>query len=175
MYPLYKGGIRLKDTLCIYPGSFDPITLGHVDIIRRAAGIFSEIVVAVLRNPSKPGCFPIEKRVEMIQKACGDIPNVLVDCFEGLLVDYMKEKHGTVVIRGLRAVSDFDTEFKMAQVNRQIYPHMETLFMMTSPQHAYISSSVVREIAAFGGEVASLVPESILEDIYQKFPRSKAD
>lgn len=175
MHPPCKGGIRLKETLCIYPGSFDPITLGHVDIIRRSAGIFSKVVVAVLRNPNKPGCFPIEKRVQMIQKACSDIPNVLVDCFEGLLVDYMKEKHGTVVIRGLRAVSDFDTEFQMAQVNRQIYPPMETLFMMTSPRHAYISSSVVREIAAFGGDVATLVPETILGDIHEKFPRSKAD
>ena len=165
----------MKDTLCVYPGSFDPITLGHVDIIRRAALIFPRVVVAVLRNPNKLGCFPVEKRMDMIEKACADIPGVQADCFEGLLVDYMKEKHGTVVIRGLRAVSDFDSEFQMAQVNHQISPEMETLFMMTSPQHGYISSGVVREIAAFGGDVSSLVPFSILEDIYQKFPRRKAD
>ena len=162
------------ETLCVYPGSFDPITLGHVDIIRRAALIFPKVIVAVLRNPNKLGCFPVEKRMEMIQKACQDIPGVTVDCFEGLLVDYMKEKHGTVVIRGLRAVSDFDSEFQMAQVNHQISPELETLFMMTSPQHGYISSSVVREIAAFGGDVASLVPPNILQDIYQKFPRTSA-
>jgi pantetheine-phosphate adenylyltransferase len=162
------------ETLCVYPGSFDPITLGHVDIIRRAALIFPRVVVAVLRNPNKLGCFSIEKRVEMIEKACTDIPGAQVDCFEGLLVDYMKEKHGTVVIRGLRAVSDFDSEFQMAQVNHQISPELETLFMMTSPQHGYISSSVVREVAAFGGDVSSLVPLSILQDIYQKFPRLKA-
>jgi len=146
-----------------------------VDIIRRAAGIFPKVVVAVLRNPNKPGCFSLEKRVEMIRKACNDIPHVFVDCFEGLLVDYMKEKHGTIVIRGLRAVSDFEAEFQMAQVNRQMYPHMETLFMMTSPEHAYISSSVVREIAAFGGNIESFVPEVILTDIYQLFPRLQAD
>jgi pantetheine-phosphate adenylyltransferase len=163
------------ETLCVYPGSFDPITLGHVDIIRRAALIFPHVVVAVLRNPNKLGCFPIEKRVEMIEKACTDIPGTAVDCFEGLLVDYMKEKHGTVVIRGLRAVSDFDSEFQMAQVNHQISPELETLFMMTSPQHGYISSSVVREVAAFGGDVSSLVPLSILQDIYQKFTRLQAD
>ncbi len=159
------------ETLCVYPGSFDPITLGHVDIIRRAALIFPRVVVAVLRNPNKLGCFTVEKRMEMIEKACIDIPGVAVDCFEGLLVDYMKEKHGTVVIRGLRAVSDFDTEFQMAQVNHQISPELETLFMMTGPQHGYISSSVVKEIAAFGGDISSLVPASILQDIYQKFPR----
>ncbi len=163
------------EAFCVYPGSFDPITLGHVDIIRRAALIFPRVIVAVLRNPNKLGCFPVEKRMEMIQKACYDIPCVQVDCFEGLLVDYMKEKHGTVVIRGLRAVSDFDSEFQMAQVNHQISPELETLFMMTSPQHAYISSSVVREIATFGGDVSSLVPVSILQDIYQKFPHLKAD
>ena len=163
----------MKELLCIYPGSFDPITLGHVDIIRRAAGIFPQVIVAVLRNPNKPGCFPIDQRVIMIQKTCGDMHNVLVDCFEGLLADYMKEKQGTVVIRGLRAVSDFEAEFQMAQVNRQINPQMETLFMMTSPEYAYISSSVVREIAAFGGEIASFVPEAILTDIYQKFPNQK--
>ncbi len=146
-----------------------------MDIIIRAAGIFPKVIVAVLRNPNKPGCFPLEKRVEMIQKACSDIMNVFVDCFEGLLVDYMKEKHSSVVIRGLRAVSDFEAEFQMAQVNRQMYAPMETLFMMTSPEHAYISSSVVREIAAFGGDIESFVPKAILTDIYQKFPRLQAD
>ncbi len=165
----------MKDALCIYPGSFDPITLGHVDIIKRAALLFPKVIVAVLRNPSKSGSFPVEERVALIKKACADLSNVQVDCFEGLLVDYMKEKHGTVVIRGLRAVSDFDSEFQMAQVNRQIYPHMETLFMMTSPEHAYISSSVVREIAAFGGDVSSMVPQTILADIYQRFTKANAD
>lgn len=156
-------------TCCVYPGSFDPITLGHVDIIRRAAGIFPKVTVAVLRNPYKPGWFPLEKRVEMIKKACADISNVEVDCFEGLLVDYIKTQHGAVVIRGLRAVSDFESEFQMAQVNHQISPELETLFMMTGPQYGYISSSVVREVASFGGDVSSMVPEGILQDIREKF------
>ena len=155
---------------CIYPGSFDPITLGHVDIIRRAALLFPKVIVAVLRNPNKLGCFPIDMRMEMIKKACRDISGVTVDCFEGLLVDYIKARQGAVVIRGLRAVGDFDGEFQMAQVNHQIYPEMETLFMMTGPQYGYISSSVVREVASFGGDVSSLVPPAILEDICQKFP-----
>ncbi len=156
-------------TCCVYPGSFDPITLGHVDIIRRAAGIFPRVTVAVLRNPNKPGWFPLEKRVEMIKRACAELSNVEVDCFEGLLVDYIKTQHGAVVIRGLRAVSDFESEFQMAQVNHQISPELETLFMMTGPQYGYISSSVVREVASFGGDVSSMVPEGILQDIREKF------
>ena len=163
------------ERICVYPGSFDPITLGHVDIIRRAAAIFPKVVVALLRNPSKLGWFPMEKRLEMLQKVCSEIPNVEVDCFEGLLVNYMRERNARVVIRGLRAVSDFESEFQMAQVNHQISPEMETLFMMTGPQFGYISSSAVREGASFGGDVSSLVPTAILQDIYDKVPRKKLD
>jgi pantetheine-phosphate adenylyltransferase len=162
------------ERICVYPGSFDPITLGHVDIIRRAAAIFPKVVVALLRNPNKLGWFPMEKRLEMLQKVCIEIPNVEVDCFEGLLVNYMRERNARVVIRGLRAVSDFESEFQMAQVNHQISPEMETLFMMTGPQYGYISSSAVREVASFGGDVSSLVPAAILQDICEKIPR-KAD
>ncbi len=163
------------ERICVYPGSFDPITLGHVDIIRRASAIFPKVVVALLRNPNKLGWFPMEKRLEMLQKVCREIPNVEVDCFEGLLVNYMRERNAMVVIRGLRAVSDFESEFQMAQVNHQISPEMETLFMMTGPQYGYISSSAVREVASFGGDVSSLVPAAILQDIYEKIPRKKAD
>ena len=163
------------ERICVYPGSFDPITLGHVDIIRRASAIFPKVVVALLRNPNKLGWFPMEKRLEMLQKVCREIPNVEVDCFEGLLVNYMRERNAMVVIRGLRAVSDFQSEFQMAQVNHQISPEMETLFMMTGPQYGYISSSAVREVASFGGDVSSLVPAAILQDIYEKIPRKKAD
>lgn len=150
------------ETLCVYPGSFDPITLGHVDLIRRAAEIFPKVVVAVLVNPEKTGCFPMADRIEMIRDACQGIQGVEVDTFQGLLVDYMRLKHARIVIRGLRAVSDFESEFQMAQVNHQISsPPIETLFLMTSPEYGYISSSVVRQIALFGGDISGLVPPAI--------------
>ncbi len=160
------------ERICVYPGSFDPITLGHVDIIRRSAEIFPRVIVALLRNPHKTGYFSVEKRLEMIEKACKGIPQVETDCFEGLLVDYMQARQARVVIRGLRAVSDFESEFQMAQVNHQILPQMETLFMMTTPQNGYISSSVVREIASFGGDISPFVSPAILQDILQAFPKN---
>jgi pantetheine-phosphate adenylyltransferase len=150
---------------CVYPGSFDPVTNGHVDIISRAAKIFPEVVVAILINPAKAGKFTVEKRMELIRRACAHLPNVRVDHFDGLLVDYMHKTGANVVVRGLRAVSDFENEFQMAQVNHQMAPDVETLFMMTSPECAYLSSSVVREIARFGGDISAFVPASILEDV----------
>lgn len=153
------------ENLCVYPGSFDPITQGHLDIIRRASEIFPRVVVAVLRNPAKEGVFSIEKRLELIGRACRELPGVEAESFEGLLVDYMRAKEARVVIRGLRAVSDFESEFQMAQVNHQISPAIETLFMMTSPEYGYISSSVVREIAMFGGDISPFIPKAILPDV----------
>lgn len=156
----------MNQGLCVYPGSFDPVTLGHVDIIERAASLYPQVVVAVLNNPEKRGTFSVQQRQVMLGKACAHLPNVRIDSFGGLLVDYMRKLGAGIVLRGLRAVTDFESEFQMAQVNRQIAPEVETLFLMTSPNHAYISSSAVRQIAAFGGDISTLVPEAILEDIY---------
>ena len=123
------------ERICVYPGSFDPITVGHMDIIRRSAALFDRVIVAVLHNPAKQGCFPLEERLAMIREACADIPQVQVDSFGGLLVDYCRGCGAQVVVRGLRAVSDFESEFQMAQVNHQILPTLETLFMMTLPKY----------------------------------------
>ena len=155
--------------LCVYPGSFDPVTIGHVDLIARAAKIFPHVIVAVLHNPDKLGKFATEERIAMLTKACEHIPNVSIDSFGGLLVDYMRKCKADVVLRGLRAVTDFENEFQMAQINRQIAPEIETLFLMTSPNYAYISSSAVRQIASFGGDVSTLVPACILDDVYKAF------
>lgn len=159
------------ERICIYPGSFDPITVGHMDIIRRAAAIFDRVIVAVLHNPAKRGTFPLEARLEMIRKSCASLPTVDVDAFDGLLVDYVKKTGAQVVVRGLRAVTDFENEFQMAQVNHQVLPDMETLFMMTLPEHAYISSSVVRELASFGGDVRDFVPAEIYDDVRRFYQR----
>jgi pantetheine-phosphate adenylyltransferase len=153
---------------CVYAGSFDPATNGHLDIIRRGAAIFPKLVVAVLRNPSKKGCFSVEERISMLQRSCADIPNVVFDSFDGLLVDYMRKIDAGVILRGLRAVSDFENEFQMAQLNRQMNPQVETFFLMTSPEHAYLSSSAVREIAMFGGDITGFVPPSIVDEVTRK-------
>ena len=157
--------------ICIYPGSFDPITIGHMDIIRRAAVLFDKVIVAVLHNPAKKGAFPIEDRLNMIRKACASIPNVEVDTFGGLLADYVKQTRAQAVVRGLRGISDFESECQMAQVNQQVLPGMETLFMMTRPEHAHISSSVVRELASFGGDVQAYIPPEIREDVLRYYTR----
>lgn len=161
------------ERICIYPGSFDPITVGHMDIIRRAGSIFDRVIVAVLHNPAKRGCFPLEDRLALIRTACAGLANVTVDAFDGLLVDYVRKTGAQVVVRGLRAVSDFESEFQMAQVNHQVLPGMETLFMMTLPEHAYISSSIVRELAAFGGDIGPFVPAEILPQVQDFFRRQQ--
>lgn len=150
---------------CVYPGSFDPVTFGHIDLIERAARLFPEVIVAVLSNPAKKNCFSMEKRMEMLETMCKHLPTVRIDRFEGLLVDYMKRVDSGVVLRGLRAVTDFESEFQMAQVNHQIAPEVETLFLMTSPQYAYVSSSVVREIGSLNGDISCFVPAPILDDV----------
>lgn len=153
---------------CVYAGSFDPVTSGHLDIIRRGAAIFPKLVVAVLRNPSKKGTFSVEERISLLERSCADIPNVVFDSFDGLLVDYMRKIDAGIILRGLRAVSDFESEFQMAQLNRQMNPQVETFFLMTSPEHAYLSSSAVREIAMFGGNIAGFVPDPIVDDVTRK-------
>ena len=161
----------MKKGVCVYPGSFDPITNGHLDIIERGAGIFEHVVVAVLHNPAKTGFFSIEQRLGMLRRACAHLPNVSFDCFDGLLMDYMKKQRAAVVLRGLRAITDFENEFQMAQLNRQMAPEVETLFLMTAPEHAYVSSSAVREIGLFGGDITPLGPACIADDVIQALKR----
>lgn len=151
--------------LCVYPGSFDPVTNGHVDIIERAADIFDEVVVAVLHNPAKTGLFPVEKRLAMLADACAHLSNVRFDSFDGLLVEYMRKNGANVVIRGLRGISDFESEARMAQLNRQLNEQVETLFLTTSPEYANLSSSVVREIGMFGGDISAFVPSCIAQEV----------
>ncbi len=150
-----------KRITAVYPGSFDPVTSGHLDIIARAARTFDALIVAVGRNAAKAPLFPAEERLEMLEEVCRPWPNVRVDVFEGMLVSYAREHGARVLIKGLRAVSDFEYEFQMALANRQLAPDIETLFMMTSAEHLYLSSSIVKEIARLGGDVSALVPASV--------------
>lgn len=153
----------------IYPGSFDPITNGHLDIIKRSANLFDELVIGVLNNSAKNPLFSIDERVNIIRELTKDIPNVTVDSFDGLLVDYAASIDASVVIRGLRAVTDFEYELQIAQTNKVEYPKLETLFMTSSLQYSYLSSTIVREFASYGGDIEKFVPESIIPLIQEKF------
>ncbi|SCJ48907.1 Phosphopantetheine adenylyltransferase [uncultured Clostridium sp.] len=154
--------------VAIYPGSFDPITNGHLDIITRGSNIFDRLIVGVLVNIDKKGLFTIEERVELIKKVTKHLPNVEVICFNGLLVDLAKEYNAKVILKGLRAVSDFEYEFQMALMNSQLDPNIETLFMMTSSEYSYLSSSSVKQVAKFGGKINGLVPDEIIAEVYNK-------
>jgi pantetheine-phosphate adenylyltransferase len=144
----------------VCPGSFDPVTNGHVDVITRAAALYDELVVAVLVNPGKAGLFDVDERMGLLREAVVDVPNVTVDSFEGLLVDYCRHRGIPVIVKGLRAVGDFEYELQMAQMNREL-AGVETLFMPTAPQVGHLSSSLVKQIARFGGDVSSLVPKAV--------------
>ncbi|WP_139904526.1 pantetheine-phosphate adenylyltransferase [Clostridium thermarum] len=154
--------------IAVYPGSFDPITNGHEDIIKRAAKIFDEVIVAVLINPDKRGLFSIEERVELIKKVVTPYSNVKVESFSGLLINFMKSHNAKVIIKGLRAVSDFEYEFQMALMNNKLDDSIETLFMMTSAQYSYLSSSSVKQVAMFGGCIKGLVPDPIINNVLSK-------
>lgn len=149
----------------VYPGSFDPITNGHLDIIRRSARTFDKVYVAVLVNSAKSPMFPTQQRVDMIKKVTSDLDNVEVDFFSGLLVNYMKEKNAGIIIKGLRAMSDFEYEFQMALMNHKLSKDIETLFMMTSAKYQYLSSSIVKEVGRHGGCLDGLVPEILKDEI----------
>ncbi|MDQ2686291.1 MAG: pantetheine-phosphate adenylyltransferase [Armatimonadota bacterium] len=156
--------------IAIYPGSFDPVTSGHFDIITRAAGLFETVIVLVAANSAKSPLFTPQQRVGMIEEACRALPNVRVDTLtDCLLVDYATAQGAQVIVKGLRAVSDFEYEFQMALLNRRLQPDVETVFLMTSAEHSYLSSSIVKEIARLGGDIRALVPSSALPMLQQKF------
>jgi pantetheine-phosphate adenylyltransferase len=150
----------------VCPGSFDPVTNGHVDVINRAAGLYDELVVAVLVNPGKAGLFSVGERMDLLRDAVAELPNVRVDSFEGLLVDYCRANGIPVIIKGLRAVSDFEYELQMAQMNREL-AGIETLFVPTAPQVGHLSSSLIKQIATFGGDVSKLVPKAVHDRLLQ--------
>ncbi len=154
----------------IYPGSFDPVTYGHLDIIRRAASVFDELTVSVLNNTHKRSLFSVEERVKMLEEATKDIPNVKVESFSGLLIDYARSKDVHVSIRGLRAITDFEYELQIAQTNSKLSNgELDTMFFITGLEYAYLSSSGVKEIAEFNGDISQCVPDFIAEKVYEKF------
>ena len=152
----------MKQTLAVYPGTFDPITNGHVDILRRSLEIFGQVVVALAENPRKAPLFSIDERRAMITDALGRDPRIEVDAFEGLLVDYVRRRGAGVVIRGLRALADFEYEFQQAHMNRHLAPEVETVFLMTSEESFFVSSSLVKEVALMGGDVSRMVPSAVV-------------
>ena len=154
----------------IYPGSFDPMTYGHLDIIKRAAGMFDEVIVSVLDNRSKTPLFSVEERVNILKKATEDIPNVKVESFNGLLIDYAKANNVNIAVRGLRAITDFEYELQVSQTNRLLSGgELDTIFLTTSLEYAYLSSSSVKEIASFGGDISKCVPTFIADKVYEKY------
>ncbi|MDU4731595.1 pantetheine-phosphate adenylyltransferase [Finegoldia magna] len=159
----------MNKTKVLYPGSFDPITNGHMDIIERSAKIFEEVNVAVVKNIQKKSTFTLEQRVEMIEKACKHLSNVKIHQFEGLPVDFAKQIGCSTIIRGLRAVSDFESEMQMSLANKKLNDELETLFLVADGKYAFLSSSIVREIASYGADISELVPENIVEDIKRRF------
>ncbi|WP_420848624.1 pantetheine-phosphate adenylyltransferase [Paenibacillus oryzisoli] len=159
-------------TVAVYPGSFDPVTYGHLDIIHRAAKVFDKLIVAVLNNTSKNALFTLEERMELLRKVTADLPNVEIDGFRDLMVNYMKQRNVRLIVRGLRAVSDFEYELQMASTNHKLNPDVETFFMTSKPQFSYLSSSIVKEIAKFHGPVEDLVPVEVEEELRKKFPQT---
>lgn len=154
--------------IAVYPGSFDPITNGHLDIIKRATEVFDEVIIVVSVNPEKKGLFEAEERVKLIKRVTKDMPNVKVEYFSGLLVNFMKEKEAKVIIKGLRAVSDFEYEFQMALMNNKLDPSIETVFMMAKAEYSFFSSSAVKQVAIFGGCIKGLIPDEIIAEVMIK-------
>ena len=151
--------------IAVYPGSFDPVTSGHLNIIRRAANIFDKLIVCVMVNAGKNPMFSLEERVELIKRVTRDVPNVEVDCSGDLLAEYAKEKGSCVIIKGLRAGSDFENEFQMAMINRKINPNLDTMFLTAEHQYMYMSSSVVKELGKYQADLSDFLPEEIIEDV----------
>jgi pantetheine-phosphate adenylyltransferase len=160
-----------KNRIAIYPGSFDPLTNGHIDIIERALEIFDKVIVAVLNNPSKNALFTMEERVQMIKQSFNGKNNILVDSFGGLLVDYAKMKDAVAIIRGMRALSDFESEFQMALMNRKLNKDVQSVFLMTGFRWIFTSSSIIKEAAQFGGDISDMVPKPVMVKMLEKFPK----
>lgn len=156
-------------SIAVCPGSFDPVTYGHLDIIRRGAKIFDRVYVAVLKNSSKKPLFSVEERMELLKEVVKPFPNVTVESFNGLLVDYARSKNATTILRGLRAVSDFEYEMQITSMNRVLDENIETFFMMTNSQYAFLSSSIVKEVAKYNGNISDLVPPVVEEALRKKF------
>ncbi len=156
---------------CVCPGSFDPVTNGHLDVVERASRLYDEVTVAVLVNQAKAGLFEVDERIDMLREVTASLGNVKVDSFQGLLVDYCRERGIPVVLKGLRAVSDFDYELQMSQMNNRL-SGVETLFVATNPEYSFLSSSLVKEVATWGGDVAGLVPDAVLPRLRARLDRS---
>ncbi|WOC31218.1 MULTISPECIES: pantetheine-phosphate adenylyltransferase [Caproicibacterium] len=154
-----------EEKVAICPGSFDPVTLGHLDIIRRSCKLFDRVIVAVLDNPEKKTAFTAEERMDMLRRCTNGLPQVEIDSFHGLLAEYARQKRAVAVVRGLRALSDFEYEFQMSLTNRNLNPNLETIFFNTQAENMFLSSSVVKQIAVFGGDISKCVPQCIMQDI----------
>ena len=159
----------------IYPGSFDPVTYGHLDIIRRSAPLVDELVIGVLNNNAKTPLFSVEERVKMLNEVTRDMTNVIVVPFDGLLVEFAKKMDACMIVRGLRAITDFEYELQMAQTNRIINDRIDTLFLTTSLEYAYLSSTIVKEVAAYGGDISKFVPETVVEKMKSKMIINKGE
>ena len=158
----------MKNSVAVYPGSFDPVTFGHLDIIRRASKMFDRLVVVVMVNPKKQYSFTPSERVRLINAVTADLDNVEVEYYDGLLADFAKAKNAGVIVKGLRAMSDFEYEFQMALANKKLNPEVETVFLTTAAENMYLSSSMVKQIASMGGDIKGFVPEQILSDITER-------
>ena len=154
--------------IAICPGSFDPVTVGHRDIIKRASKLFDKVIVAVLVNLEKKPWFTIEERTDLLRKATADIPNIEIEGFSGLLADFAREKNASAIVKGLRAVSDFEYEFQMALTNRKLAPDVETMFLTTSTEHMYLSSSIVKQVGLWGGDISPFVPDCVHDEILMR-------
>ncbi len=155
--------------IAVYPGTFDPVTNGHIDLVERSLRIFGEVIVAVAENPKKAPLFPLEERIAMLQAVTANYKNVVIEGFDGLLVDYVRKKSAVAIIRGLRAVSDFEYEMQMALMNRRLDSNIETVFLMPNVEYSFITSTIVKEAASYGGDVSSLAPRVVVEKLKKKF------
>ena len=164
-----KGEVKEIGKVAIYPGSFDPITYGHIDIVERGLEIFNKVILAIAENEEKRPLFSVEERLQMVKTVFKDTPHVIVDSFKGLLVDYVAKTNAVVILRGLRATSDFEYEFHMASMNRSLDTHLDTLFMMTSKDYFFVSSRTIKEVARLGGAVEGLVPDLVVRRLKEKF------